>query len=101
MSQHAYERALSNKRHNNTPECPYPPTGEPWTPPSKPPFSSEETSTTKGHTEVEGFDGDRVLANSIIFLTEYGWWIEASYAIPEGDIGRFWEIMKVICLIQS
>lgn len=101
MSQDAYERALSRKNHNNTLGCLYPPTGEPWIPPSKPPYPSEEMSTTKGHTEEDGFDGDRILANSILFLMEYGWWIEASYAIPEGDIGRFWEIMKVICLTQS
>ncbi|KAF8054715.1 hypothetical protein FPV67DRAFT_1657784 [Lyophyllum atratum] len=48
----------------------------------------------KVHVEAEGFDGDRVLANSILFLQDAGWWIEASYAIPEGGIGRAYEIMK-------
>ncbi|THU99509.1 hypothetical protein K435DRAFT_939012 [Dendrothele bispora CBS 962.96] len=45
--------------------------------------------------EVEGFEGDRVLANSIIFKWEYSLWIELAYAVPEGDIGRVWEIMKI------
>jgi hypothetical protein len=48
--------------------------------------------------EKAGFDGDRVLANAILFLQDAGWWVEAAYAVPEGDIGRVWEIMKVTCL---
>jgi hypothetical protein len=51
----------------------------------------------KTHVEPEDFDSDRVLSNSIIFLQEFGWWIELCYAIPEGDIGRVLEIFKV-CL---
>ncbi|KAJ7883176.1 hypothetical protein B0H14DRAFT_3082456 [Mycena olivaceomarginata] len=49
----------------------------------------------KTHVEPEDFDGDRVLSNSIIFLQEFGWWIELCYAIPEGDIGRVLEIFKI------
>lgn len=56
---------------------------------------SEQTKTPKVHTEEPGFTGDRVLANVILFKMEYSWWIEAAYAIPEGDIGRVWEILKV------
>jgi hypothetical protein len=51
--------------------------------------------TVKVHVEKEGFDGDRVLANEILFLQDAGWWIEAASAVPEGDIGRVYEIMKV------
>jgi hypothetical protein len=53
----------------------------------------------KVHQERPGFTGDRVLRNSEIFMLEFGWWIEMAYAVPEGDIGRVWEIMKV-SLIQ-
>lgn len=60
---------------------------------SAPQSSTEKVPTV--HIEKAGFTGDRVLANSILFKLEYSWWIEASYAIPEGDIGRVWEIMKV------
>ncbi|KAJ7857846.1 hypothetical protein B0H14DRAFT_3085159 [Mycena olivaceomarginata] len=49
----------------------------------------------KTHVEPEDFDGDRVLSNSIIFLQEFGWWVELCYAIPEGDIGRVLEIFKI------
>jgi hypothetical protein len=49
----------------------------------------------KPHVEAEGFNGDQVLANSALFLEDFGWWIEAAYAIPEGDIGRVSEILKV------
>ncbi|KAJ7206105.1 hypothetical protein GGX14DRAFT_644132 [Mycena pura] len=49
----------------------------------------------KAHEESADFDGNRVLRNSQIFLTNFGWWLEFSYAVPEGDIGRVWEIMKL------
>lgn len=49
----------------------------------------------KVHQEVNNFDGDRVLANSILFLQDFGWWTEIAYAVPEGDIGRAFEILKV------
>jgi hypothetical protein len=70
------------------------PNGNEWIPPSSSTSTPSENVPT-AHIEAEGFDGDRVLANSILFMLEYGWWLEAAYAIPEGDIGRFWEIMKV------
>jgi hypothetical protein len=49
----------------------------------------------KVHKELPGFDGDRVLSNSILFIMEFGWRIELNYAIPEGDVGRVLEILKV------
>ncbi|KAF8193976.1 hypothetical protein K438DRAFT_2130586 [Mycena galopus ATCC 62051] len=49
----------------------------------------------KNHEELPEFDGDRVLSNSILFLMEFGWWTELSYAIPEGDVGWIIEIFKV------
>ncbi|KAF9558295.1 hypothetical protein CPC08DRAFT_639202, partial [Agrocybe pediades] len=54
---------------------------------------SKETPTD--FKETDGFDGDRSLANSILFLQDFGWWIELAYAIPEGDIGRVFEVLKV------
>ncbi|THU84698.1 hypothetical protein K435DRAFT_573488, partial [Dendrothele bispora CBS 962.96] len=41
------------------------------------------------------FTGDRVLANTILFKSEFVLWLEMAYAIPEGDIGRAFEILKV------
>ncbi|KAF8190271.1 hypothetical protein K438DRAFT_1971144 [Mycena galopus ATCC 62051] len=26
---------------------------------------------------------------------DFGWWIEFAHSVPEGDIGRVWEIMKI------
>lgn len=49
----------------------------------------------KVHKEPDNFEGDRVLANSILFLQDFGWWTEIAYAVPEGDIGRVFEILKV------
>ncbi|PBK64863.1 hypothetical protein ARMSODRAFT_892428 [Armillaria solidipes] len=45
--------------------------------------------------EDDGFDGDRVLANSVLFLRDFSWWIEAVYAVADGDIGRAFEILKI------
>ncbi|THU82309.1 hypothetical protein K435DRAFT_583435, partial [Dendrothele bispora CBS 962.96] len=52
-------------------------------------------NTTHTFTEGEDFTGDHVLANSILFMWEYSLWVELDYAVPEGDIGRVWEIMKI------
>ncbi|KAF8233981.1 hypothetical protein L208DRAFT_1377073 [Tricholoma matsutake] len=49
----------------------------------------------KVYQETDEFDGDQVLANSILFLQNFGWWIELAYAVPEGDIGWIFEILKV------
>jgi hypothetical protein len=49
----------------------------------------------KVHIEKTNFDGDRVLANEALFLQDHGWWIEAAYAVPEGDVGRLYQILKV------
>ncbi|KAJ7343048.1 hypothetical protein DFH08DRAFT_811370 [Mycena albidolilacea] len=53
-----------------------------------PPKTKADEDGPKFHKEEEGFDGDRVLSNSILFLMEFGWWIELNHAIPEGDVGR-------------
>lgn len=115
-SQDAYEQALSSAESTNAPA--------PLKVKSGPPFTSENSHSTnantslldtgissenleadlpflptenipKVHKEAENFDGDRVLANSILFLQDFGWWTEIAYAVPEGDIGRVFEIMKV------
>lgn len=57
------------------------------------PISKE--NEPKFHVKEADFDGDRVLSNSILFIMEFGWWIELNYSVPEGDIGRVLEILKV------
>ncbi|THU88976.1 hypothetical protein K435DRAFT_865755 [Dendrothele bispora CBS 962.96] len=60
----------------------------------------QNTETLKDFfQEHENFTGDRVLANSILFKWEYSLWLELAYAVPEGDIGRVWEIMKILIFI--
>ncbi|KAJ7495706.1 hypothetical protein B0H11DRAFT_2002186 [Mycena galericulata] len=59
------------------------------------PKAGAGTDGPKIHTEEAGFDGDRVFANAILFLMEFGWWIELNYATPEGDVGRVMEILKI------
>lgn len=63
-----------------------------------PPANTKTTDSKEGpkiHCEAPEFDGDRVLSNAILFLMEFGWWIELNYAIPGGDVGRIIEIFKV------
>ncbi|KAJ7811583.1 hypothetical protein B0H13DRAFT_2383779 [Mycena leptocephala] len=57
--------------------------------------SHKEEEGPKIHKEPPGFDGNRVLSNAILFLMEFGWCIELNYAIPEGDVGRVFEILKI------
>ncbi|KAL0057682.1 hypothetical protein AAF712_015669 [Marasmius tenuissimus] len=55
----------------------------------------EESKKAEIPKEEPGFTGDRVLANLILFQLEYSWWIEAAYAVSEGDIGRAFEVIKI------
>ncbi|KAJ8087622.1 hypothetical protein PM082_006455 [Marasmius tenuissimus] len=55
----------------------------------------EEGKKAEIPKEEPGFTGDRVLANLILFQLEYSWWIEAAYAVSEGDIGRAFEVIKI------
>ncbi|KAJ6532184.1 hypothetical protein DFH09DRAFT_933468 [Mycena vulgaris] len=103
-SQAAILRSLSAATSTSSEQGNKVPEGSPWVAP----FQSA-TATTSGarpttqtaddapkiHQELPDFDGDRVLRNSEIFLTDFGWWIEFAHAVPEGDIGRVWEIMKL------
>ncbi|KAJ6622557.1 hypothetical protein B0H10DRAFT_2214204 [Mycena sp. CBHHK59/15] len=56
---------------------------------------------TAVHTEAPGFSGDRSLANEVLFLQDMGWWVIAAHAVPDGEIGRVWEIMKIWTLCFS
>ncbi|KAJ7685894.1 hypothetical protein B0H17DRAFT_1204590 [Mycena rosella] len=47
------------------------------------------------HIEAPGFSGDRGMANGILFLQDMGWWVIAAHAVPDGEVGRLWEILKV------
>ncbi|KAK6992363.1 hypothetical protein R3P38DRAFT_2740578, partial [Favolaschia claudopus] len=69
---------------------------EPATPRARTvPLKESDDDAPKVHKEKSGFTGDRVLRNSQIFMQDFGWWIEFAHAVPEGDIGRVWEIMKI------
>ncbi|KAJ7791045.1 hypothetical protein B0H14DRAFT_2396005 [Mycena olivaceomarginata] len=68
---------------------------DPDAPRNEPVASKVADDTPKVHQEKEGFTGDRVLRNSQIFMQDFGWWIEFCHSVPEGDIGRAFEIMKI------
>jgi hypothetical protein len=67
------------------------PAGSPWTPPT----SSNSADGIQSHVEQPGFNGDRVLVNEMLFLRDFGYWAEADYAVPIGDVGRLTEVLKV------
>ncbi|KAJ7250957.1 hypothetical protein C8J57DRAFT_1666793 [Mycena rebaudengoi] len=73
-------------------------TDTPIGPPAQAPKAKANADAPKVHEEASDFTGDRVLRNSQIFMQEFGWWIEFAHSVPEGDIGRVWEIMKAIFL---
>ena len=104
-SQDAYEQALSLAESKDAPDHMKVPFGSPISNTSLPDMATDISQTAppalptedvpKAHQEADKFDGDRVLGNSILFLQDFGWWTEISYAVPEGDIGRVFEILKV------
>ncbi|KAE9403799.1 hypothetical protein BT96DRAFT_780460, partial [Gymnopus androsaceus JB14] len=90
MSLNAFEQALSAEANESAPDPLKFPVGDPYSPPvtSCMNNSSAKELAPSAHEEQKGFTGNRVLTNSILFKTTvYSWWIEASYAIPKGDIG--------------
>ncbi|KZP25600.1 hypothetical protein FIBSPDRAFT_1041245 [Athelia psychrophila] len=119
-SQQAYERALSKSASlDGDPELSIR-VGSPWKPEVQqaaaaevedageevvdddaqvedeaPVHDRDEEKEGKVHVEKSSFDGDRCLANEALFLETHGWWIEAAYAVPEGDIGRLYQILKI------
>ncbi|KAJ7431690.1 hypothetical protein B0H11DRAFT_1848485 [Mycena galericulata] len=104
-SQSAYDQSLSKEEYDDASPRGKVPRGSPWTarcaregePTAQPEIDTDMPGTDgpKIHTEEAGFDGDRVFSNAILFLMEFGWWIELNYAIPEGDVGRVMEILKI------
>ncbi|KAF8139550.1 hypothetical protein K438DRAFT_1920852 [Mycena galopus ATCC 62051] len=100
VDRYASQAALQDSLHaadvnSNTNRVP---AGSPWVE-----RGSSGSSTDSGvadktpciHKEHTGFAGDRVLRNSQIFMLDFSWWIEMAWAVPEGDIGRVWEIFKI------
>lgn len=107
-SQDAYEQALSLADSNDAPTSMKVSVGQSTTMSTVVDIAEGDLPAPpmedlpKVHQEVNNFDGDRVLANSILFLQDFGWWTEIAYAVPEGDIGRVFEILKVnLCVFNS
>ncbi|KAF8147015.1 hypothetical protein K438DRAFT_1525181, partial [Mycena galopus ATCC 62051] len=100
-SQQVYNLALSKNLSDSAAESMQVPCGSPWTPPVEPSQSASEGKTKKKkkanikHVEEVDFTGDQVLVNEILFLQDMGWWNIAARAVPDGEIGRVWEIMKI------
>ncbi|KAJ7691362.1 hypothetical protein B0H17DRAFT_935216 [Mycena rosella] len=100
-SQVAYDQSLSTEDHDEASSRSKIPAVEPLhgdedaPPPEIPAAPEPKDEGPKFYKEAPGFDGDRVLSNTILFLMEFGWWVELNYAIPEGDVGRVMEILKV------
>ncbi|THU94700.1 hypothetical protein K435DRAFT_860245 [Dendrothele bispora CBS 962.96] len=110
FTQQSYERAINQQRHHSSPDNLKFLNGSPWTQhpiKSSPttdnvvPNSSNdnhnipELDAPTAYVEGDNFTRDHVLANSILFKSEFVLWLEMAYTIPEGDIGRAFEILKV------
>ncbi|KAL0061595.1 hypothetical protein AAF712_011564 [Marasmius tenuissimus] len=79
----AYEHALSSDLHKKSDPALKVPTGTPWTSPN---VSDNESPV---------FDGDRSLANGILFKMQFGSWLALDFAIHDGDVGIVMEQLKV------
>ncbi|KAJ7738991.1 hypothetical protein B0H16DRAFT_1424719 [Mycena metata] len=100
-SDQAYSQALDKEWADSAHADMKIPLGTTWVPPADVHSDSDDGTPKKTkkrpsvHIEAEDFTGDRVLANEILFLRDMGWWVIASDAVPDGEIGRVWEIMKI------
>ncbi|KAJ7327496.1 hypothetical protein DFH08DRAFT_710387 [Mycena albidolilacea] len=110
-SQEAYHQALSRDFSDSASEEMKIPHGTPWTTPADINPNAPIAETTPDaddlgngaaepekpsvHTEATDFSGDRTLANECLFLQDMGWWVIAAHAVPDGEIGRLWEVMKI------
>ncbi|KAF9005371.1 hypothetical protein BDZ89DRAFT_1145164 [Hymenopellis radicata] len=97
----AYERCLTRADWASTEAGKKIPEGTRWTQPSTATTGSgvnsaapDNLGSESKNVEEAGFDGDRCLANTVLFKFEMGLWIEFHYAVSDGDIGRAWEIIK-------
>ncbi|KAJ7089959.1 hypothetical protein C8R44DRAFT_957834 [Mycena epipterygia] len=100
-SQDAYNHALKKELADSANDTMKIPRGTTWTPPinnSRRERVEEDNDDPDPEEDADGdpdFSGDRGLANEALFLQDMGWWVIAAHAVPEGEIGRVWEIMKV------
>jgi hypothetical protein len=96
-----YKRVLStqNQRELKKPNLKVK-LGKEWVSQSVTSLSSEQLSDNGATKDNEGFDGDRSLANSILFKTQFTSWLLLEYTIKDGDIGRVLEQLKVILLLS-
>lgn len=58
---------------------------------------SRGATTGTGQTTGTNLGADEMLGNIILFMRDAFWYLEFASAIPEGDVGRVVEIMKVCC----
>ncbi|KAJ7725278.1 hypothetical protein DFH07DRAFT_783025 [Mycena maculata] len=92
-SQKAYDQAIDTDFFDSAHPDMKIPLGTPWVPPAiKSPTQDDDEMEPEGE---EPDQGDRVMANKVLFLQDMGWWIIADHAVPDGEIGRIWEIMKI------
>ncbi|KAJ7737519.1 hypothetical protein B0H16DRAFT_1325909 [Mycena metata] len=101
-SQKAYAQGVNKDLFDSAHSDMKVPLGTPWVPPAAGPRATEDEEqaveddeSPTVHVEADGFNGDRVIANEALFLRDMGWWVIAHHAVPDGEIGRVWEILKI------
>ncbi|KAI1790500.1 hypothetical protein LXA43DRAFT_973673 [Ganoderma leucocontextum] len=62
--------------------------------------SSHASSGADSESEGQAFSGDRTLAQSILFMRDAMVSRDASHAVAMGDVGRMWEDLKMICILE-
>ncbi|THU81189.1 hypothetical protein K435DRAFT_694087 [Dendrothele bispora CBS 962.96] len=97
-----YERVLSiqSQRELKNPNLRIK-TGSEWVPHSVATPSAEQMSDDAIVKESEIFDGDRSLANSILFKVEFSSFLLLEFAIKDGDMGRVLEQLRIWIFLFS
>ncbi|KAJ7846812.1 hypothetical protein B0H13DRAFT_2285702 [Mycena leptocephala] len=121
-SQEAYHQALSRDFSDSASEEMKIPRGTPWTAPTDPNTQHELTEENAIDLD-EPVDGEEAPEENLSDSEEtgrkkknqirspciqkpqisrdMGWWVIAAHAVPDGEIGRLWEIMKIWILCFS
>ncbi|THU75413.1 hypothetical protein K435DRAFT_880874, partial [Dendrothele bispora CBS 962.96] len=68
---------------------------------SNPPQEQMEHDIPLDSKDGEAFDGDRSLANSILFKMQFGSWLLLEYAIKDGDVGKVMQQLNEKDLTQE
>ncbi|KAJ3864856.1 hypothetical protein EV359DRAFT_40092 [Lentinula novae-zelandiae] len=91
----AYRQVLTSEYHSKSPTTIKIDADSTWYSPTVTNSSDEHSMDNTSPKDCDKFDGDRCLANSILFKFQFGTWMFLDYAIRDGDIGIVMRLLKI------